>query len=142
MCPHLKPVFVLTCHYAVSKLCKGMSHHNGVRHVSARLHIHRGFDHGHQCAAAGSMPPHQRLRQPDSAHRALLLACRVELRHARFRLRAPYRIPKAVYGKPQELETNYKGTRQSSVGFLLAVSLGIVCCVFYVLKKPDFAPKR
>ena len=41
MCPHLKPFFVLACHYAVSKLCKGMSHHNEVRHVSARLHIHR-----------------------------------------------------------------------------------------------------
>ena len=28
-------------HYAVSKLCKGMSHHNEVRHVSPRLHIHQ-----------------------------------------------------------------------------------------------------
>ena len=39
--PILETVFVLACHYAVSKLCKGMSHHNEVRHVSARLHIHR-----------------------------------------------------------------------------------------------------
>eukprot|EP00964_Phaeocystis_antarctica_P064730 scaffold38976_cov63-Phaeocystis_antarctica.AAC.1 len=36
-------------------------------------------------AAAGSVLPHQRLRQPDSALRALLLACRLELRHARLR---------------------------------------------------------
>ena len=27
--------------YAVSKLCKGMCHHNEDRHVSSRLHIHR-----------------------------------------------------------------------------------------------------
>ena len=39
--PTFETVFVLACHYAVSKLCKGMSHHNEVRHVSARLHIHR-----------------------------------------------------------------------------------------------------
>eukprot|EP00964_Phaeocystis_antarctica_P160319 scaffold131843_cov36-Phaeocystis_antarctica.AAC.1 len=36
-------------------------------------------------AAAGSVLPHQRLRQPDSALRALLLTCRLELRHARLR---------------------------------------------------------
>ena len=36
-----KPFFVLACHYAVSKLCKGMSHHNEDRQVSPRLHIHR-----------------------------------------------------------------------------------------------------
>eukprot|EP00964_Phaeocystis_antarctica_P138775 scaffold103426_cov60-Phaeocystis_antarctica.AAC.1 len=36
-------------------------------------------------AAAGSVLPHQRLRQPESALRALLLACRLELRHARLR---------------------------------------------------------
>ena len=45
--PTFETVFVLGCHYAVSKLCKGMSHHNEARHVSARLFI--GFDHGHQC---------------------------------------------------------------------------------------------
>eukprot|EP00964_Phaeocystis_antarctica_P087352 scaffold55409_cov38-Phaeocystis_antarctica.AAC.1 len=37
-------------------------------------------------AAAGSVLPHQRLRQPESALRALLLACRLELRHARLRV--------------------------------------------------------
>eukprot|EP00964_Phaeocystis_antarctica_P075067 scaffold46282_cov32-Phaeocystis_antarctica.AAC.2 len=36
-------------------------------------------------AAAGSVLPHQRLRQPDSALRARLLTCRLELRHARLR---------------------------------------------------------
>eukprot|EP00964_Phaeocystis_antarctica_P098133 scaffold64164_cov65-Phaeocystis_antarctica.AAC.1 len=36
-------------------------------------------------AAAGSVLPHQRLWQPDSALRALLLACRLELRHERLR---------------------------------------------------------
>eukprot|EP00964_Phaeocystis_antarctica_P078829 scaffold49047_cov38-Phaeocystis_antarctica.AAC.1 len=39
--PTFETVFVLACHYAVSKLCKGMSHHSEVRHVFARLHIHR-----------------------------------------------------------------------------------------------------
>eukprot|EP00964_Phaeocystis_antarctica_P024480 scaffold13705_cov70-Phaeocystis_antarctica.AAC.1 len=57
-----------------------MSHHNAVRHVSARLHIYRFRPWApvgcRECAS------HQRLRQPDSALRALLLACRLELRHA------------------------------------------------------------
>jgi len=39
--PIFETVFVQACHYAVSKLCKGMSHHNEVRHVSPRLHIHQ-----------------------------------------------------------------------------------------------------
>ena len=39
--PIFETVFVQACHYAVSKLCKGMSHHNEVRHVSSRLHIHQ-----------------------------------------------------------------------------------------------------
>ena len=39
---YLTTMFVLACHCAVSKLCKGMRHHNGHCHVS-------GFDHGHQC---------------------------------------------------------------------------------------------
>ena len=33
--------FVLVCHYAISKLCQGMCHHYGARHVSPRLHIHQ-----------------------------------------------------------------------------------------------------
>ena len=42
----VRPIFDIVfvrraCHYAVSKLCKGMSHHNEVRHVSPRLHIHQ-----------------------------------------------------------------------------------------------------
>ena len=36
-----KLFFVLACHYAISKLCKCMSHHNEVCHVCTRLHIHR-----------------------------------------------------------------------------------------------------
>ena len=39
--PIFGPAFVLVCHYAISKLCQGMCHHYGVRHVSPRLHIHR-----------------------------------------------------------------------------------------------------
>ena len=38
--PTFETVFVVGCHYAVSKLCKGMYYHNEVRHVSTRLHIH------------------------------------------------------------------------------------------------------
>ena len=39
--PTFETVFVLACHYAISKLCKGMCHHYGAWHVSLRLHIHR-----------------------------------------------------------------------------------------------------
>ena len=39
--PTFETVFVLGCHYAISKLCQGMLHHYGVWHVSPRLHIHR-----------------------------------------------------------------------------------------------------
>ena len=39
--PTFETAFVLVCHYAISKLCKGMCHHCGARHVSPRLHIHR-----------------------------------------------------------------------------------------------------
>ena len=81
--PTFETVFVLGCHYAVSKLCKGMSHYNEVRHVSARLHIHR-----FRPWAPVRLPGVCFLTnawQPDSALRALLLACRLELRHARLR---------------------------------------------------------
>ena len=39
--PTFETVFVLACYYAMSKLCQGICHHNGGRHVSSRLHIHR-----------------------------------------------------------------------------------------------------
>ena len=39
--PTFETVFVLACHYAISKLCQGMLHHYGAWHVSPRLHIHR-----------------------------------------------------------------------------------------------------
>ena len=40
--PTFETVFVLECHYAISKLRQGMCHHYGAWHVSApRLHIHR-----------------------------------------------------------------------------------------------------
>ena len=39
--PIFETVFVLACHYAISKLCKGMLHHYGAWHVPPRLHIHR-----------------------------------------------------------------------------------------------------
>ena len=39
--PIFETVFVLACHCATSKLCQGMCHHYGARHVSPRLHIHR-----------------------------------------------------------------------------------------------------
>ena len=39
--PRFETVFVLACQYATSKLCQGMCHHYGARHVSPRLHIHR-----------------------------------------------------------------------------------------------------
>ena len=39
--PIFETAFVLVCHYAISKLCQGMCHHYGARHVSPRLHIHR-----------------------------------------------------------------------------------------------------
>eukprot|EP00964_Phaeocystis_antarctica_P036974 scaffold21117_cov77-Phaeocystis_antarctica.AAC.2 len=63
-----------------------MSHHNEFRHVSTRLHIHR-FRPWAPVRLPGVcfLSPHQRLRQPDSALRALLLACRLELRHTRLR---------------------------------------------------------
>ena len=46
------------------------------------------FDHGHHSAAAGSICflTNACAAQPDSALRALLLACRLELRHARLRV--------------------------------------------------------
>ena len=62
---------------AVTKLCKGMGHDNEVRHFSTFT----VFDHGHQCGCRECASSPRRLRQPDSALRALLLACR----HARFR---------------------------------------------------------
>ena len=83
--PRSETVIALTCQCALSELCKGMCHHYGVKHVSPRLHIYRSFDHVGTSAAAGSVLPHQRPRQPDSALRALLLAYRLELRHARLR---------------------------------------------------------
>ena len=39
--PTFETVFVLACHYAISKLRQGMCHHYGAWHVSPRLHIHR-----------------------------------------------------------------------------------------------------
>ena len=84
--PRFENVFVLVCdyNYATSKLCQGMCHHYGARHVSPRLQ-HSPVSTMGTSAAAGSVLPHQRLRQPDSALRAFLLACRLDLRQARFR---------------------------------------------------------
>ena len=49
--PRFETAFVLACHYAISKLCQGMCHHYGARHVSPPPHVSTftGFDHGHQC---------------------------------------------------------------------------------------------
>ena len=47
--PTFETAFVLVCHYAISKLCQGMCHHYGARHVSPHVSTFTGFDHGHQC---------------------------------------------------------------------------------------------
>ena len=83
--PTFETVFVLACHYAISKLCKGMLHHYGVWHVPPRLHIHR-FRPWAPVRLPGVCFLTNAHAQPDSALRALLLACRLELRHARLRV--------------------------------------------------------
>ena len=85
--PTFETVFMLACHYDVSKLCKGMNVPSQWGPPRVHTSPHSSVSTMGTSAAAGSVLPHQRLRQPDSALRALLLACRLELRHAR--LRAP-----------------------------------------------------
>ena len=56
--PTFETVFVLACHYAVSKLCNvqrhdGMSHHNEVRHASTRRHTSP-----HSSVSAGTFTIH------------------------------------------------------------------------------------
>ena len=55
--PTFEIVFVLACHYAISKLCKGKCHHYGQRglaRVPTSPHVHTGFDHMGTSAAAGT----------------------------------------------------------------------------------------
>ena len=60
------------------------------------------FDHGHQCRCREcASSPH--LRQPDSALQALLLAYRLELRHARLRASRTNMYPK---GPPNPAHAN------------------------------------
>ena len=75
--PRFETVFVLACHYdATSKLCQKACAITMGPDTCPHVSTFTGFDHGHHSAAAGSVLPHQRLRQPDSALQALLLACR------------------------------------------------------------------
>ena len=85
--PTFETAFVLVCHYAISKLCKGMCHHRSSPWGQTRVPTspHSPVSTMGTSAAAGSVLPHQRLRQPDSALQALLLAIRLDLRQARFR---------------------------------------------------------
>jgi len=65
--PTFEAAFVLAlplCHIFLSsaKACAITMGSGTCRHISTFT----GFDHRHPCAAAGSVLPHQRLRQPDS----------------------------------------------------------------------------
>ena len=63
MSPTFEIVFVLACHYAISKLCKGKCHHYGQRglaRVPTSPHVHTGFDHmGTRVPLPGRVLPHQ-----------------------------------------------------------------------------------
>ena len=68
------------------------------------------FDHGHQCRCREcASSPH--LRQPDSALQALLLAYRLELRHARLRASRTNMYPK---GPPNPAHANRRRSRRRS----------------------------
>ena len=67
LCPYFTLCFVRVYHYAISELCKGLYHHNGVCHVTSRVtspHVlgFTGFDQDHEARAPplGVCLPHQR----------------------------------------------------------------------------------
>ena len=57
--PIFHTVFERVCHYAISELCKGLYHHNGVWHESPRPQIHR-FRPQARAPPLGVSLPHQR----------------------------------------------------------------------------------
>ena len=84
MYPHLKPFSCWRATIAISKLCKGMCHHYGAWHVSPRLHIHR-FRPWAPVPLPGVCFLTNAHGSPIAHFERSVLACRLDLRQARFR---------------------------------------------------------